>query len=123
MNICLIHGRRVGREVVTRGLSSKLDADVETFSCCENALAFSLDYDVFVVYNNFKRKMGGMRGVAEIRDQKPNSFIIGVTSNPNYGKSFLSAGADAFLLRAGNEIEEMVSIIQKEVERDPSADS
>ena len=112
MNICLIHGKRVGREVLVRALSSRLDADVTGFSCCENALECSLDHDVFVVYNNFRKKMSGVRGVREIRARKPEAFIVGVSSTPNNDKRFLAAGADAFLLRAGNEVEELVEIIR-----------
>ena len=112
MHICLIHGKRVGREVLVRALSSRLDADVTGFSCCENALECSLDYDVFVVYNNFRKKMSGVRGVREIRARQPEAFIVGVSSTPNNDKRFLVAGADAFLLRAGNEVEELVEIIR-----------
>jgi len=112
MNICFIHGKRVGREVLVRALSSRLDADVTEFSCCENALECSLDWDVFVVYNNFRKKMSGVRGVREIRARKPEAFIVGVSSTPNNDKRFLSAGADAFVLRAGNEVEELVEIIR-----------
>lgn len=112
MNICLIHGRHVGREVLVRALSSRLDADVTGFSCCENALECSLDCDVFIVYNNFRKKMSGVRGVAKIRARQPNAFIVGVSSTPNNERRFLPAGADAFLLRAGNEVEELVRIIR-----------
>jgi len=113
VNICLIHGKHVGREVLVRAISSRLDADVEGFSCCENALACSLEnYDVFVVYNNFRKKMSGVRGVAKIRARKPEAFIVGVSSTPNNDRRFLPAGADAFLLRAGNEVEELVKIIR-----------
>ena len=112
MNICLIHGKRVGREVLARALSSRLGADVEGFSCCENALACSLDYDVFVVYNNFRKRMSGIRGVAKIRARQQDAFIVGVSSTPNNDRRFLPAGADAFLLRAGNEVEEMIEIIR-----------
>ena len=112
MNICLIHGKRVGREVLVRALSSRLDADVTGFFCCENTLECSLDYDVFVVYNNFRKKMSGVRGVAKIRARKTEVFIVGVSSTPNNDKRFLAAGADAFLLRAGNEVEEMIEIIR-----------
>ena len=118
MNICLIHGKRVGREVITRSLSSRLGADVEAYSCCENALAASLGYDVFVVYNNFRKKMSGIRGVGEIRARNPHAFIVGVSSTPNLDKRFLPAGADAFLLRAGNEVNELVGIIQKGIKRE-----
>jgi DNA-binding NarL/FixJ family response regulator len=113
MKICLIHERRIAREVLARALSSKLGAEVTYFSCCERALASSLDYDVFVVYNNFRRKMSGIRGVTKIRGRNPDAFIIGVSSTPNLDQRFLPAGADAFVLRAGNEVQELVSVIRR----------
>jgi DNA-binding NarL/FixJ family response regulator len=119
MNICLIHGRHVAREVLARALSSRLGAEVVDFSCCEGALASPLDcYDVFVVYNNFRGKMSGARGVTKIKAQNPDAFIVGVSSTPGFDKQFLPAGADACILRAGNEITELVSVIQKGVKCD-----
>lgn len=118
MNICLVHGKRVGREVLARALTSKLGAEVTHFSSCESVLACSLDCDVFIVYNNFRRKMSGIRGVKEIRARNPDAFIVGVTSTPGLRKRFLSAGADVSALRAGNEIEELVGIIQKSIKRE-----
>ena len=123
MKICLVHAKRVAREVLARALASGLCVDVETYSCCEDALACSLDYDVFVVYNNFRKRMSGVRGVAEIRARKPAAFIVGVSSTPGFDRRFLSAGADGAVLRAGNEVEELVRIIQKGVKCDPSAGS
>ena len=41
--------------------------------------------------------------------------MIGVSYRPDVGKKFLSSGANAFLLRAGNEIEELVRLIQRRV--------
>jgi len=113
LKICIVHAKRVPREVLTRALASRLGADVIGFSCCEDVLASSLDYDVFVVYNNFRKKMNGVKGVTGIRARKPDAFIVGVSSTPNLHRRFLPAGADAFLLRAGNEIEELVEIIRR----------
>jgi DNA-binding NarL/FixJ family response regulator len=114
MKICLIHGRRVAREVLTRALSSKLGAEVTSFPCCEDILESSLDYDVFIVYNNFsKKKMSGVRGVAKIRGRNPYAFIVGVSSTPSYVHQFLPVGADACVLRAGNEVQELVSVIRQ----------
>ncbi|MDY6875183.1 MAG: hypothetical protein SWK90_03135 [Chloroflexota bacterium] len=112
MKICLIHARRVAREVLARALTSKLGADVTWFSSCEDAVACSMDYDVFVVYNNFRKGMGGVRAVTKIRELRPDAFIVGVSSTPKFHRRFLPAGADAFLLRAGNEVEELVKIIR-----------
>jgi DNA-binding NarL/FixJ family response regulator len=113
VNICLVHGRNTAREVLARALSYKLGANVAHFACCENVLASSLDYDVFIVYNNFRKKMNGVRGVTEIRARKPDAFIIGVSSIPNFHRRFLPAGANAFLLKAGNEIEELARLVRR----------
>jgi hypothetical protein len=123
MKICLIHGKRVAREVLSRALSSRLGAEVTCFSCCEIALDSLLgSYEVFVVYNNFRRKMSGARGVTKIRGQSPGAFIVGVSSTPNFDRQFLPAGADAFVLRAGNEVQELVSIIRQRDGHSASAD-
>ena len=119
MIVCLIHGKRKAREVLTRALSSRLGAEVVDFSCCERALVSPLDYyDVFVVYNNLRGKMSGVRGVMKIRAQNPAAFIVGVSSTPGCDEQFLPAGADAFVLRAGNEVAELASVIRKGVRRE-----
>jgi len=116
MKICLIHGKRVAGEVLTRALSSGLNAEVVHFPSCESALTASLlDYDVFVVYNNFRRKMSGIQGVKEIRSLNPEALIIGASSNPSFYQRFLSSGADVAVLRAGNEIDELRRIIHQRV--------
>lgn len=113
MKISLVHSHPPAREVLTRALSAKLKMAVTGFSCIENLLQSSMDYDTFVIYSDFGHKMSGVRGVAQIRLQKPRAFIIGVSSRPNLDRKFLPAGANAFLLRAGNEIEELVRLIQQ----------
>jgi len=116
MKICLIHGKRIASEVLTKALSSGLGAEVVHFPSCESALTSSLlDYDVFIVYNNFRRKMSGIQGVKEIESLNPEALIIGVSSNPSFYKRFLSCGADVAVLRAGNEIGELHRIIRQEV--------
>ena len=57
--------------------------------------------------------MTGMQGAREIRQRKPKAFIVGVTSTPYFDRKFLQAGADAAFMRAGNEIAELVKVIQK----------
>jgi hypothetical protein len=57
--------------------------------------------------------MSGVQGVARIRGRRPDAFIVGVSSTPNFDRQFLPVGADAFVLRAGNEIQELVSVIRK----------
>jgi len=117
VKIALAHGDYPAREVVARGISHKLNAagrtgaEVLVFSCVENLLVSSMDYDVFVVYNDFKKKMGGLSGIREIRRVKPEALIIGVSATPNYDRKMLPAGADAFVLLAGNEITETAELI------------
>lgn len=114
MKICLIHAHRPSREVIARALRRSFNTDVVTFSCCEDLLAVPLAYDVFIVYNNFEpRKMRGLGGATKIRAQRPDAFIIGVSTVPHFGKRFMRAGANATLLRAGNEIAELVGIIRQ----------
>ncbi|MFZ5917714.1 MAG: hypothetical protein ACOYZ7_12315 [Chloroflexota bacterium] len=114
MKICIVHVDRIAREVLSRALQRSFDAEVLTYACCEDALLAFLGCDVFVVYNNFgPRKMNGIKGVAAVRAQNPRAFIIGVSSKPYNQRRFLPAGANAFLLRAGNEIGELVGIIDR----------
>jgi Zn finger protein HypA/HybF involved in hydrogenase expression len=117
VKIALAHGDYPAREVVARGISHKLNAagrtgaEVLVFSCVENLLMSSMDYEVFVIYNNFKKKMGGVSGIREIRKVKPEALIVGVSATPNYDHKMLPAGADAFVLLAGNEITETAELI------------
>jgi hypothetical protein len=113
MKAAIVHSHIPTAEVLARAISSQLHADVTTFSCVENLLASSMDYSAFVVYNNFGHKMTGMRGVTLIKDRKSRAFIVGVSYKPDLERQFLSAGADVFVLRAGNEVEELVTVIQK----------
>jgi hypothetical protein len=114
MQIALVSGVYPRREVVARGISAKLGGiHVEVFSCCEDVLGSSLDYQVFVVYNNFGHKMSGVQGVAEIRKVVPYAAIIGVSPTPYLDRKFLPAGANGFLLLAGNEINELAELILK----------
>jgi DNA-binding NarL/FixJ family response regulator len=112
MNICIVQAHRLTREVVVRALASRLYAEVTEFCCVEDLLRSSMHYDVFVVYGNLGRRMSGAKGVAQIRKQKPNALIIGVSDMPDAQAKFLASGADAFLLKAGNEIAELIGLIQ-----------
>ncbi len=114
MKIGIAHAHSPTREVLARALVSRLNAEVETFSCIEDVMVASTDNDVFVVYNNFGHHMDGIRGVALVRARWPRAFIIGVSYRPNFERKFLPAGADAFLLRAGNEVAELVQLIRNQ---------
>lgn len=114
MNIALVSGAYPRREVVARGVSHKLGGDpVRPFSCIEDVLSSSMDYDAFVVYNNFDKKMNGIDGTREIRRAAPSAYIIGVSAIPYMERQFLPAGADRFVLLAGNEIAELADVLLK----------
>jgi DNA-binding NarL/FixJ family response regulator len=112
MNISIVHAHPPAREVLVRALANKLSAQVTDFCCVEDLLSSSMNYDVFVVYSNLGHRMTGAKGVVEIRFQKPNAFIIGASDNPNAHSKFQKAGVNAFLLRSGNEIAELIGLIQ-----------
>jgi hypothetical protein len=71
-----------------------------------------MSYDAFIVYSDLGHNMSGAKGVREIRSQRPDAYIIGVSYRPYADAKLLPAGADAFLLRAGNEIQELVKLVQ-----------
>ncbi len=80
-----------------------------------------MNYHVFVVYSQLGHHMSGVRGVQEIRAKRPEAYIIGVSRTPNYDRYFLPAGADAFVLLAGNEIHELTRLIRNYCSRQISA--
>lgn len=122
MKVALISGAYPRREVVARGVSHKLGGDpVYTFSCIEDVLISSLEYDIFVVYNNFDKKMNGIDGVREIRRAVPDTYIVGVSAIPYMERQFTPAGADRFLLLAGNEIAELGDLLLKFAGRPPKS--
>jgi DNA-binding NarL/FixJ family response regulator len=120
MKVAIVHSHEPTAQVLVRAISSRLHIEVITFSCIENVLMSSMDYDIFIVYNNFGHKMTGVRGVTLIRDRKPRAFIVGVSYKPNFERQFLPAGANAFILRAGNEVEELVTLVQKHLSTRPT---
>ncbi len=120
MNVASISGAYPRREVVARGVSHKLGGDpVQTFSCIEDVLVSSMSYDTFIVYNNFDKKMNGIDGTREIRRAAPAAYIVGVSAIPYMERQFLPAGADRFLLLAGNEIAELGDLLLKVQPREP----
>lgn len=116
IKIGVAHMHDPTREVLVRALTNRLNAEVTGFAYVEDVLNSSMQYDVLVVYNNFGHKMDGVTGVARIRARKPQAFIIGVSPTPHFDRKFLPAGANAFLLRAGNEIEELVRMIKNHLD-------
>jgi hypothetical protein len=48
--------------------------------------------------------------VARVRSLARHVFIVGVSPTPYFDRKFVPAGADAFLLPAGNEVAELSDI-------------
>ncbi len=111
MKLCVVHPHRTTREVLARSLAVKLDAEAVGFSCLENLLSSSLDYDVFVVYNMFGRvKMDRWEGVKWIRAQKKNALIISMMHQRFFDRKNGAPGADAVFMCAGDEIDAVVKL-------------
>lgn len=115
MQIALIHGYRAQREVLRRALQAKLHEVITDFDCVEDLMMSLMQYDVLIVYKDLGHHMNGVDGVRAIRKKLPDAVIIGVSSTPNTNRLFLPAGADAFLLRSGNEVSELASLVRKQV--------
>ena len=114
MKISLIHPHRATREVLSRALTVKLGAEVVGFSCLENLLSSSMEYDVFVVYNMFGRvKMDRWEGVKWIRVQKPNALIVSMIHRRFFDRRNAPPGADAVLMCAGDEIDSVVRLAKE----------
>lgn len=115
MQMALIHKDHVAREILARGLQSRLHVTVNDFGCIEDLMMGTLPYDLYVVYKDLGHKMNGVQGVRLIRERKPEALIIGVSNMPNTDREFLPAGANAFLLRSGNEVQELNTLILKKI--------
>jgi hypothetical protein len=114
MKISVIHPHRATRDVLTRALSVKLNAEVVGFSCLENLLSSSMDYDVFVVYNMFGRvKMDRWEGVKWIRAQKPNAMVISMIHRRFFDRKNSPPGADAVFMCAGDEVDSVARLAKE----------
>lgn len=122
MRISIVHSQRPARQVLTRALAVRLKAEVVDFPHIDDLLTSSMNYDVFILYSNLGPGPGRMQRIPEIRKLKPNAFVIAVTYVPNSEHKYRSLGADAVLLRAGNEIEELTNLIQKRADRAENAE-
>jgi len=113
LTVCLVHGRQTARKVLSLALERGLESPVHRYGSCEDALRYVNSYNVFVVYNNFGKRMNGAQGVARIRGLKPEALIIGVTSVPDFRHKFRAAGASDTVLLSGNEVGELIKKIEK----------
>ncbi len=113
LRICVVCGQRVPREVLCRALARELEADVDWYASCEDALCSEADYDVLVVYDYFGMgQMNGPQGVLRLRAVRPRAYIIGVTSNPGFDKQFLWSGADFAILMQDRPLARIIALIR-----------
>jgi DNA-binding NarL/FixJ family response regulator len=117
MQLALVHGHPATRQVIRQAVEKKLSEPVVDFSCVEDLMESSMQYDVLIVYNDLGKKMNAVEGVRLIRKALPDSVIIGVSNIPYGDRKFLPAGADGYLLRTGNEIQELTEMIRKLVNK------
>ncbi len=115
MEIALVHKDPVARQILERALRARVHLGISGYSCIEDLMLGSLPYDIYVVYRDLGHKMNGVQGVQVIRGKKPQALIIGVSSTPNTDKAFYKAGANAFLLRSGNEVQELGDMLLKKI--------
>lgn len=113
MKIALLHPHRVMREMLIRAIAARAEAEIVGFSSFEDLFASSMSYDVFVLYNMFGReKMDRYEGVKWIRGMKPNALILSMIHIRFFDHKFSPPGADAIHLKVGDEIKEVVRVIQ-----------
>jgi len=116
LRICVICGRRLAREVLSRALTRELDAETDAFTCCENALTSDLEYDVFIVYDLFgEGRMNGPQGTKRIRFMKPKAYVLGVTHNPGFDKQFVQAGADTAIVVGERSVKRIVRVVRQRI--------
>jgi hypothetical protein len=114
MKTCVVHQHRATRDLLAKALNLKLGSEVVGFSCLENLLSSSMDYDVFVVYNMFGRvKMDRWEGVKWIRAQRPNALIISMIHRRFFDRRNSPPGADAVFMCAGDEIDAIVKLAKE----------
>jgi hypothetical protein len=114
MRISIAHPHHFTREVLAKVLSNKLGAEVLAFSCLEDLLDSSMDFDVFVVYSSFDpHKMDRMDGIRWIRHLRPEALVISMIHRAFFERKQAPPGADLITFCAGDDIPSVVKLIQK----------
>jgi hypothetical protein len=123
MRVALAHGKYPARDLIASAMARRLkeagyaDVEVLAFSRMEDVLDSSLEFDAFVLYSNFGKRMGGIEGASIIRHLKPNAVIIGVTAMHPKVSRFHEAGAVGVVFLSGDEIPRICEFILKNVPR------
>jgi len=113
MKIALVHSHRVTREMLVRAIAAKVAAEVVEFSSFEDLFASSMNYDVFVLYNVLGReKLERWESVKWIRTMKPQALILSMVHYKFFDRKYMPPGADAIHMRVGEEIAQMIRLIQ-----------
>ena len=113
MKISIVHSHRLTREVLVRTLSKRLNTEAVGFSCLEDLLSSSMDYDVFLVYNMFGRdKMDRWDGVKWIKHQKPEALIVSVLHKRFFERKSSPPSADRITFVAEDDIEGLVKLVE-----------
>jgi len=114
--ICIICGHHMVREILGRALARELRAEVDPYTCCEDALCSDLDHDIYVVYDQFgKGRMNGPQGTKRLRVIRPDAYVLGVTHNPGFDKQFLRAGADTALVLGKHPVKRIVHVVRERI--------
>ncbi|MBI5303492.1 MAG: hypothetical protein HY868_15265 [Chloroflexi bacterium] len=105
------------RELLARGVSYRLrvlgyrNVEVLAYRYMEDLLDSTLDYDVFVCYSNFGKKMGGVEGAGLLRAYKPDARIIGVTTMHPKASRFRDLGAVGIIFPGEDEVKQICNVI------------
>ena len=114
MRIAIAHAHRLTREVLANVVATRLDAETVTYSCLEDLLASSMNYDVFLVFNNFGvNKMDGWEGVKWLRFKKPDAQVVFMNQKRFFERKHLPPGTDAPIFCAEDDIDGLVSLIKR----------
>ena len=117
MRIALVHPHRVTREMLIRAIAAKVEAEVVEFGSLEDLFVSSMNYDVFVLYNIFGReKLDRHEGVKWIRGMKPQALVLSMVHYKYFDRKYMPPGADAILMRVGDEIRQVTQLIQTGVQ-------
>ena len=113
MRIAIAHAHRLTREVLAKVISNRLGAESVTFCCLEDLFASSMNYDVFIVFNQFGvNKMDGWQGAKWLRHNKPDARVIFMNQKRFFERKFLPPGTDQWLFCPDDDMDELVKMVK-----------
>jgi hypothetical protein len=111
MKICLVHSHRPTREILVKALTYKLHVPATGFACIEEVFESPMDYDVFILYSEFGRKMDRVDGMRWIKAMKPDALVISMIHTRYFDRKHAPPGTDAVVFEAGSDIHKLVEFI------------